>query len=982
MINSKNKIFYIFAFVLTVFIFSSYASYSQTETHTDGKYTYQTVAGDPMKARIYKLSNGLTVYMTVYKDEPRIQTFIPVKVGSKFDPHQTTGLAHYLEHMMFKGTDKFGTSNYTEEKVYLDKIINLFEVYRNTTDTEKRKQIYHQIDSISGLASQYAIANEYDKMVSALGARGTNAWTSVEQTVYTNEIPSNQLEKWLTIEAERFRHPVMRLFHTELEAVYEEKNISLDNDDSKLWEALNSGLFQKHPYGTQTTIGTIENLKNPSLKTLIKYRETYYVPNKMAICLSGDFDPDEAIKIIDEKFSSLPSEPVPPFVPPAEDPITHPIVKDVYGPDAEQVDIGYRFNGISSKDADMINLISEILSNGNAGLMDLNLNQSQKVLGSYADADLMKDYSEFVLNGKPKQGQTLEEVKDLLLPQIEKLKKGEFPDWLPGAVINNMKLQQTKSLESNRRRGYAFVRSFTEDIPWDVMVNKINNLAKISKSEIVEFANKNFKDNYIIVYKHTGEDKNVKKIVKPEITPVKVNRGQQSQFMKDLLSTESPEIKPVFLDYKKDIAQQELKEGIQLYYKQNTEDSTFNLYYVLNMGTNNDKKLGIAISYLEYLGTSQYTPAQLKEEFYKLACSFSVSSSDDQVYVSLSGLDENFEKGLKLFEEFLSDMQPNKEALDNLVKDILKVRADEKLSQEKILWNAMYSYGEYGPVSPFTNILSEAELKALSPEELISILKSIPTYRHLVLYYGPEGIETVTDILNKDHKIPGNLQPVPAPVIFPQLAADETKVYVVNYPDMVQAEIIFLSKDDPYNKDLVPDISMFNSYYGGGMSGITFQELRESKALAYSVFSSYRIPVRKEECHYVIAYIGTQADKLPEAMSGILDLLNNMPESENTFSSLKTSLLQRIETSRTTGANVLFSYLSAQKLGLDYDITKDIYEKVPSLTLSDIKQFQEKYVKGRNYTILILGDKNKLDINTLEKYGKVQFLTLDEIFGY
>jgi predicted Zn-dependent peptidase len=978
----KNKFNLALILVLVTFILSSNNIYSQVETHTNGKYTYTTIAGDPLHARIYKLANGLTVYMTVYKDEPRIQTYIAVKAGSKFDPEDATGLAHYLEHMMFKGTEKFGTTDYAKEKVYLNQIINLFEVYRHTTDTVKRKEIYHQIDSVSGIASHYAIANEYDKMVSAIGAHGTNAWTSVEQTVYTNNIPSNQLEKWLTIEAERFREPVMRLFHTELEAVYEEKNRTLDNDESKLWQSLLSGLFQKDPYGTHTTIGTIHDLKNPSLKKLIEYYHTYYVPNNMAICLSGDLDPDETIKLIDEKFGSLQPKPVPVFVPPVEAPIKEPIIKDVYGPDAEQVVIGYRFMGASSHDADMITMISSVLSNGTAGLMDLNLNQSQKVLSSSADEDIMKDYSTFTLSGTPKKGQTLEEVKDLLLSQVDKVKQGDFPDWLLTAIINNMKLQQTRSLESNRRRGYYFVHSFTLGIPWDKTVDRISDLSKITKNEIVEFSNKHFDNNYVVVYKYTGEDKNVQKVTKPSITPVKVNRSDESAFMKKLLSTKAPEIKPVFLDYKEDIKQDELKDGIQLYYKQNTEDSTFNLYYVLDMGTNNDKKLGIAVDYLQYLGTSKYTPAQLQEEFYKLACSFSVSSSDDRVYVSLSGLDDNFEQALKLFEDFLSDAQPNKEALDNLVNDILKVRADNKLSQDRILWDAMYSYAEYGPRSPFTNILSESELKALTPEELVSIIKNITTYKHLILYYGPESAETVSDLLDKFHKVPQTLKPVPPPEEFPQLATDENKVYVVNYPEMVQAEIVFLSRGGLYDKDIVPEISMYNEYFGSGMSGIVFQELRESKALAYAVFSAYRTPERKDKAYYVLAYIQSQADKLSEAMQGMLNLLNDMPESENSFNTAKSSLLQQLETTRTTGANVLFSYLGAKKLGLDYDIRKEIYDKVPSLTLNDIKQFQEKYISGRHYTILVLGEKNKLDMSTLEKYGKVQFLTLDEIFGY
>src|SRR5436853_2962494 len=254
--------FKFFCILYAVLLFLNAALYAQTETHSEGKYTYQTVAGDPLKARIYKLDNGLTVYMTVYKNEPRIQTYIPVKAGSKLDPSDATRLAHYLDHMLFKGTDKFGTKDFSKEKPLVDEVINLYEVYRKTTDPKERKKIYHQIDSVSGEAAKWAIANEYDKMMNMIGAKGTNAYTWVEQTVYENDIPSNQLEKWLTIEAERYRAPVMRLFHTELEAVYEEKNIGLDNDDDKAWDALFEGLFPTHQYGTQTTIGIIEHLKS------------------------------------------------------------------------------------------------------------------------------------------------------------------------------------------------------------------------------------------------------------------------------------------------------------------------------------------------------------------------------------------------------------------------------------------------------------------------------------------------------------------------------------------------------------------------------------------------------------------------------------------------------------------------------------------------------------------------------------------------
>ncbi|RFM24090.1 MAG: insulinase family protein, partial [Candidatus Thermochlorobacter aerophilum] len=321
---------------LVFFLFTSIGAFADT-------YKYETVPNDPLKARIYTLKNGLKVYMTVYKDEPRIQTYIAVRAGSKHDPADATGLAHYLEHMLFKGTDKFGTTDAAQEKIYLDQVIRLYEVYRRTTDSTKRATLYRQIDSLSFLASKFAIASEYDKMLSAMGAKGTNAYTFVEQTVYVNDIPSNQLEKWLEVESERYRNPVMRLFHTELEVVYEEKNRTLDSDPRKVFQELFANLFPKHQYGTQTTIGTIEHLKNPSIQAVIDYYNTYYVPNNMAICLSGDFNPDEAIKLIDKYFGGFRPKPIPKFVPAQEAPIQAPIVRNVYGPDAESVTIGFRF---------------------------------------------------------------------------------------------------------------------------------------------------------------------------------------------------------------------------------------------------------------------------------------------------------------------------------------------------------------------------------------------------------------------------------------------------------------------------------------------------------------------------------------------------------------------------------------------------------------------------------------------------------------
>ena len=453
--------------ILTILLIISAGIYLTINAKKDKmmiENNYESVANDPLNARVYTLDNGMKVYLSSYKEAPRVQTSIAVKAGSKNDPADATGLAHYLEHMLFKGTDKFGSLDYEKEKILLEKIENLYEEYRGISmaDTNKRDLIWNQIDSISGEAAKLCIANEYDKMLSGIGAKGTNAYTSNERTVYINDIPSNQIETWLEIEAERFRMPIFRLFHTELETVYEEKNRALDSDGSKMFEALMIGLFPNHQYGTQTTIGTINHLKNPSLKEIRKYYNKYYVPNNMALCMSGDFDYDEVINLVNKHFGSFERKEDPKFNVISEEKINEPKIIDVYGPEAERLYVGYRLNGADSEDANLLRMVDMVLSNTSAGLIDINVNQAQKAVGAGCFPYILNDYSIHGFYASPTSGQSLENVKDVLISQLDEIKRGNFPDWILDAIISDLKLEQIKKYESNNGRTDDFVMPYSE----------------------------------------------------------------------------------------------------------------------------------------------------------------------------------------------------------------------------------------------------------------------------------------------------------------------------------------------------------------------------------------------------------------------------------------------------------------------------------------------------------------------------------------
>ena len=947
------------------------------------KYKYETVKGDPMNTKIYTLDNGLKVYMTVNKETPRIQTYIAVKVGSKNDPKETTGLAHYLEHLMFKGTENFGTSDYAAEKPKLDSIKALFEIYRTKTDPEERKAIYHKIDSISYAASKIAIANEYDKLMAVIGADGTNAFTSNDMTVYQEDIPSNEIDNWAKIEADRFMHPVIRGFHTELEAVYEEKNMSLTEDNSKAMEALDSVLFPHHPYGLQTTLGTQEHLKNPSIVNIENYRANFYVPNNVAICVSGDFDPDTFVATIEKYFGEWKPNPDIKFLEyEPEQAITTPVQKTVYGLDAEFVMMGWRVPGANDYlRSEVGDIVGDILYNGQAGLADLNLIQAQKVNGFYGFNYTRPDYGEFMLVGYPREGQTLDEVRDLMLEQVAKLRSGDFDESLIQSTLNNYKLSNMRQLEDNSRRAMNFVQSFINGHDWKDDALQMQRLEKITKQQIVDWANEHLGANsYVAVYKRIGEDKSIEKIAAPAITPIETNRDKQSEFLTEIQNTEVTPIEPVFVDFSKDMSKGSVAEGIELLYKKNETNDITTLTSVFDRGNQDDPRLGLAFDYLSYLGTPTRSAEQIKKELYELACFQRLSCGTTQSYIGVSGLDENVGKAMDIVEDLIFNAQPDTVILAELKSDIFKTRSDNKLNQGAC-FSALRRYIFYGPDYIKKATLTNEQVATLTSEELLQAIRDLYGKKHDVLYYGPSDEATAKSMIAEHHKISEN--PEPLFKAYPQARqVASSEVFIAPYDANQFYYLQYSDRGEKFNATNDPGVRMYNNYFGSGMGAIVFQEMREARGLAYSA-SAFLSDLGYKDCDYLFyAFIASQNDKAKDAVEAFDSIINEMPESEKAFEVAKTSLLTGIRTSRTTGINVLYEYLDLQDFGLTEDRNKAVFEKVQGMTLADVKAFQEKWIKGRKYVYGFLGKKEGLDMDFVSSLGPVSELTLEEIFGY
>ena len=940
---------------------------------------YETVQGDPMGVKIYTLKNGLKVYMSVNKDEPRIQTYMPVRVGGKDDPADNTGLAHYLEHMLFKGTEILGTQHYRAEKPMLEQIDSLFEVYRTLTDPAEREALYARIDSVSYEASKLAIPNEYDKLMSIIGSEGSNAFTSEDVTCYVEEIPSNQVENWARIQADRFKNCVFRGFHTELEAVYEEKNMTMVDDGEKAIDALNAMLFPHHPYGTQTVIGTQEHLKNPSLKAIRHQKDTYYVPNNMAICLSGDFDPDKVVGILEKYFGDWqPNPDVPRRTIVPENPVTQPLVRDVYGFEGEFALMGWRTPGNSFEKADYASIASSILSNGLAGLIDLDVMQDQKVLDVTIYPYGRSDWGLMLAEVQPKEGQSLQDAAQLIKDQVARLAAGDFSEDLLKAAQANYRLSVMNSLENNRSRVSRMTNVFVEGRTWQSEVDKVKATQALTKEDIVAWARENLvPETFAVVYKHFGPDPDIKRISAPKITPIVTNRDKQSAFLQEIAAAEVAPIEPVFVDFEKDMVA-DTYNGLPLLYKQNLKNDVATITFWFDRGSYDDPALHMASEYVRYLGVPGKSAKEISKELYSLASKWSMNVGPNLTTVTLRGLGESMEKVLQLADDLARHASPDAEVLEGMKADQIRSRADAKKRQGPCN-TALQKYMMYGPEVIKASTLTNRQVMDITSEELVKSFQNLFTYEHKILYYGPATIDEVKEML-ACHNTAG-LKPVqenrPRKIL-----TREPRVYVADYNSRQFTYMQYSNRGESLIVEQAPYIELFNEYYGSGMNSIVFQEMRESRALAYRAGASLVLPSFTNDDYYFQATIASQNDKLRKAVEGFEEIIETMPEAPENLEIAKSALLNKIRSQRIHGISVLYTYIRNKDLGLTVPREKLIYDKVGSLTMFDLLSTHQDWVRGRTYHYAIVGDVKDLDMDFLRTLGPVKIVTPEEMFGY
>jgi predicted Zn-dependent peptidase len=928
---------------------------------------------DPMGVTITRLPNGLTVYLSPNKGQPRVSAWIATRAGSKNDPADSTGMAHYLEHMMFKGTPKLGTLDYAKEAPHLERIRALYEARFKTVDPAARAKIDKEIDAEDVAAAAYEVPNEISKFYREIGGRGLNAFTSEEQTVFHVDIPANRLEAWATLESERFQHPVFRLFPTELEAVYEEKNRSLDNAASILGEEVQKDLYKVHPYGIPV-LGTVAHLKNPSLTKMYEFHDRWYVPNNMAIALSGDFDRAAAIEIIRRHFGAWPARPLPPLpkwlLPKPKGAERHEVKYEA----EEQVVVSWPTVPASDPDADALTIMDMVMDNSAAGLMNLRLNQALKVEGSGSYPQMRNDAGDWTVWAVPKKGQTLEEAEALLMQTVDALKNGEFGDEDLAAVVTEFEISEKRRLESNEDRVGTIIESFAAVEPWERAVGRLERLRRVTKDDVVRVARKYMGDDRVVVYRRNAKPE-IPRIDKPNFTKLDIDPSRESAFLKDTLAIPAKPIEPRWLVSGRDYQVVPVSGG-RLYASKNPYNDLFSLSVREERGRRRERTLCEALDLLALSGAGPYSADELKKKLYALGTSVSYSCDERASAVTVSGLDRNFWPSLELLAERFDWPNVSSGTLARLIDVDLGAREDEKRDPEAV-HAALGELAQRGRESEVLNRLTDDELKRLDEDRLKALIRDWPTWQRRVAYAGPRSAAEVAKLLEYGRAFK------PAPPREPRryLKPASTRVLFTNRA-MAQAQVGFFAADEVFDSAHFVDYQFYSQYMGGGMSSVIFQEVREARALAYSAAGGHSTSADKGDETQTWAFLGCQADKTPEAVDLMLKLFHDFPSSTKRFEETAKAVEENYRTNVLEYGEIPGMLMDWEDQGLTGDDPRpQRFERTLKYTLPEVETFAKRFADAP-MTVWILGDRDRVGLDRLKAAGQFEEKGLDALFPY
>lgn len=937
--------------------------------------SYQSQAEDlnALKVKEYRLENGLTVWLNEDHSQPKVFGAVVVKAGAKDCPD--TGIAHYFEHMMFKGTDRIGTLDYESEKVLLDSIAMKYDELAMTEDTAARARLQKEINELSIRSSEYVIPNEFNRLINRFGGSGLNAATSYDATIYFNTFSPQYMVQWAEINSERLINPVFRLFQSELETVYEEKNMYGDFIGGQVMDTLMARYFGPHPYA-YPIIGSTKNLKNPRLTEMHKFFEDYYVASNMALILSGDFDAQQVMPILEKAFSRIRSGNAPKqekvMLPPFNGRETMKVKFPI--PFIKAMGLGFRGVSANHEDQVALNIAVNLLNNANGtGYLD-KLMVEHKLMGALAINESMNEAGILAVAIMPKLLiQSYSSAEKMVWDEINRVKNGDFSDEMFNSLKLEQKRQYASSLENIDSRATVMMNLFSQGKSWNDYLNEVARIESITKEDVVRVAQKYFSNNYLCVTKSTGKYPK-DNLPKPAFSPVVPrNADASSSYAKQLEKIPEQQVAPRIIDFEKDVKTSKLTPLVTLYTTPNPLNDIFTLNISYGIGALEQPELMQLTNYLQLLGTESLSFEQFRSRLQSIGSTLAFDVTPDAFVMKVTGFDNHIDETMELVGDFIRHAKADDKKLRQIVDDA-KVSEKAFFKSGDNVASALLEQVKYGDQSRYLRKLSLSQIKKLKGKDMLAIYDKVRSVQCDLHYCGTLPVEKVIGTIRQHLPLERTTVASNSPYYRELKQYDRPTVFFIDMPDMAQSIVYGYVKGDPVDDKASRHASrLFSVYFGGDMSSLMFQEIREFRSFAYRTSGRYQLPnhAHKGTAGSFTAMLSTQSDKTLDAL-GVLDsLIREMPLKPERMEAVKQTLVNRINNDYPPFRNLSEKVASARMEGFDRDPAEEFLWDIATMDMQDISRFYREQISGRPVVYVIAGNRKHIDMKKLAEYGTI-----------
>lgn len=937
--------------------------------------SYQSQAEDlnALKVKEYRLENGLTVWLNEDHSQPKVFGAVVVKAGAKDCPD--TGIAHYFEHMMFKGTDRIGTLDYESEKVLLDSIAMKYDELAMTEDTAARARLQKEINELSIRSSEYVIPNEFNRLINRFGGSGLNAATSYDATIYFNTFSPQYMVQWAEINSERLINPVFRLFQSELETVYEEKNMYGDFIGGQVMDTLMARYFGPHPYA-YPIIGSTKNLKNPRLTEMHKFFEDYYVASNMALILSGDFDAQQVMPILEKAFSRIRSGNAPKqekvMLPPFNGRETMKVKFPI--PFIKAMGLGFRGVSANHEDQVALNIAVNLLNNANGtGYLD-KLMVEHKLMGALAINESMNEAGILAVAIMPKLLiQSYSSAEKMVWDEINRVKNGDFSDEMFNSLKLEQKRQYASSLENIDSRATIMMNLFSQGKSWNDYLNEVARIESITKEDVVRVAQKYFSNNYLCVTKSTGKYPK-DNLPKPAFSPVVPrNADASSSYAKQLEKIPEQQVAPRIIDFEKDVKTSKLTPLVTLYTTPNPLNDIFTLNISYGIGALEQPELMQLTNYLQLLGTESLSFEQFRSRLQSIGSTLAFDVTPDAFVMKVTGFDNHIDETMELVGDFIRHAKADDKKLRQIVDDA-KVSEKAFFKSGDNVASALLEQVKYGDQSRYLRKLSLSQIKKLKGKDMLAIYDKVRSVQCDLHYCGTLPVEKVIGTIRQHLPLERTTIASNSPYYRELKQYDRPTVFFIDMPDMAQSIVYGYVKGDPVDDKASRHASrLFSVYFGGDMSSLMFQEIREFRSFAYRTSGRYQLPnhAHKGTAESFTAMLSTQSDKTLDAL-GVLDsLIREMPLKPERVEAVKQTLVNRINNDYPPFRNLSEKVASARMEGFDRDPAEEFLRDIATMDMQDISRFYREQISGRPVVYVIAGNRKHIDMKKLAEYGTI-----------